>query len=156
MSSILEKIENLLTDAKIDYKRIDHAPVYTSEEAAKLRDSDISMGAKALVCYADKNPILIIVSGDKKVDFKKFKAEFGVKDLRMAKPTEVVEITTLEVGAIPPVGKVMDLKSYYDNSFKVKDKVAFNAGSHTTSVLMQAKDLINVENPTFGDFSTAR
>lgn len=156
MSSVLEKIEELLNKAKVEYKRIDHEPVYTSEQAAKIRDSDIRMGAKAIVCYADNNPVLIVVPGDKKINFGKFKRLFGVKDLKMAQPSEVIDITTLEVGAIPPVGKSMNLQSYYDKSFQQKDKVAFNAGSHTTSIIMKARDLIEVEKPKFGDFAEDR
>ncbi|RJR26584.1 hypothetical protein C4561_04820 [candidate division WWE3 bacterium] len=151
--TVLEKIIQKLDDEGIDYSRIDHEPVYTSEEAARIRDADISMGAKAIVCFADKKPCLIVVPGDKKIGFKAFKTLFNVKDMRMASASEVIALTTLEIGSIPPTGSLMDLKSYFDESFKSKDKVAFNAGSHTVSVLMKARDLIMIEDPAFGDFA---
>jgi len=149
---VFEKIKNLFNDAAVAYSVIEHEPVYTSQDAAKIRDTDISMGAKALVLFADKSPILVVVPGDKKIDFKKFKREFDVKDLRMATKEEVLELTGLEVGAIPPVGKAMELVSYFDEGFKQKEKVAFNAGLHTTSIITTPNGLIKVEDPVFGNF----
>lgn len=144
---VYERIIELLDEEDVEYEVMEHEPVYTSEDAAKIRDTDVSMGAKALVLMADKKPVLVVVPGNERLDFKKFKKEFGVKDLRMAKPNEVKEVTSLEIGAIPPVGKAMGLESYYDNSFKEKDIVAFNAGSHTKSIKIQAQDLISIERP---------
>src|SRR3990167_1927785 len=114
--SVLEKIKEILDSLSIEYDLLNHEPVYTSADAAKIRDTGLSSGAKTLVFMADGNPILIVVPGDKKVDLRKFKQKFNVKDLRMASITEVKEITTLEVGSIPPVGKAMNLKSYFDSS----------------------------------------
>lgn len=145
--NVYEKIIELLDEKGMEYEVMEHEPVYTSEDAAKIRDTDVGMGAKALVLMADKKTVLVVVPGNKRLDFKKFKKEFSVKDLRMAKPEEVKEITTLEVGAIPPVGKAVNLESYYDDSFLKKDIVAFNAGSHTKSIKMKAKDLISIEHP---------
>lgn len=145
--TVLEKILKLLEDCGVEFKTMDHEPVFTSEEAAKIRDSDPSTGAKALVMYADKDPVLLVVPGNKKVDFRKFKKLKGIKDLRMANPQEVTSLTTLEIGSIPPVGKVLGIKSFFDQSFEEMENVAFNAGSLTTSVFMKAKDLINIEKP---------
>jgi len=150
--SVLKKIQELLDSLNIEYELLNHTPVYTSADAAKIRDIGISNGAKALVFIADGDPILIVVPGDKKVDLRKFKQQFHIKDLRMASLIEVKEITTLEVGSIPPVGKVMNLKSYFDSSFLKKEVVAFNAGSHSVSIRMKASDLIKVENPIIESF----
>ena len=71
----------------------------------------------------------------------------------MAAREEVYNLTGLEVGSIPPVGKALNLQSYYSDDFKQKDMVAFNAGMHTVSIKMKASDLLKVEEPLFGDFS---
>lgn len=145
--TVFEKIKGLLDEREFVYEVIEHGPVHTSADAAKIRDTDVSNGAKALVMFADKTPLLFVVPGDKKADFKKIKRVLDVKDLRMATPGEVLELTTLKVGSIPPIGKAINLKSYFDTSFEEKDEVAFNAGSLTTSIIMKSKDLISVEEP---------
>lgn len=151
--TVLEKIKKKLLDAGIEYEYMEHEPVYTSENAARVRGEELSAGAKALVLFGDKTPILCVVPGDKKADFKKIKKHLDVKDLRMATPDEVKELTTLEIGAIPPVGSVMGLPSHYDNSFMLKDTVAFNAGAHKVTIIMKSDDLIKVENPKILDIA---
>jgi len=151
--TVFEKIQKLLTDAEVVFRVLDHEPVFTSEEAARIRDTDLSQGAKALVMIADKNPLLFVVPGDRRADFSKIKKNFSVKDLRMATTEEVEKLTGLKVGSIPPVGKAIGLKSYFDSSFAIKDEVTFNAGSHTRSVLMQSKDLIKIEDPEILDIT---
>ncbi|MBI2620848.1 hypothetical protein HYW61_01320 [candidate division WWE3 bacterium] len=146
--TVLEKIRNLLDVSGIEYRAVEHPPVYTSEDAARIRDTDISVGAKALVFLADGRPVLLVVPADKRADLKAFKRVFGIKDLRFATPEEVKKITSLEIGSIPPLGGVIGLPSYFDEEFTRKGQVVFNAGSHTTSIVMSAKDLISVENPT--------
>lgn len=149
--TVFEKIKSLLDEREFVYEVIEHEPVHTSADAAKIRDTDVSNGAKALVMFADKKPLLFVVPGNKKADFKKIKKTLKVKDLRMATPEEVLDLTTLKVGSIPPIGRAINLKSYFDSSFQTKDKVAFNAGSLTTSIIMKAKDLIDLENPEIVD-----
>lgn len=151
--TVKDKILRLLNKAGVQYRTVEHEPVYTSEEAARIRDTKENMGAKALVCFADKKPILIVVPGNMKVDFKKFKSTFNINDLHLASPQKVTELTSLEVGAIPPVGTVMNIPSYYDVHIENSEDVAFNAGSHTFSVVMKTEDLLNIENPTFGNFA---
>lgn len=154
--TILEKITNLLDSASIQYKKLEHEAVFTSEQAAQIRGSSLDMGAKAIICYADTTPILIVVPGDMKIDFKAFKQTFGIKDLRMATPDEVLALTGLKIGSIPPVGKALGLKSYYDENIKNKPQVAFNAGSHTTSIFMAGEDLGKVEDPYLGKFAVLK
>ena len=151
--TVLDKILKLLDEENIVYEKVEHEPVYTSEDAAKIRDTGLSMGAKALILFADNTPILVVVPGDKKLDFNLFKKLFGVKNLRMASKEEVYKLTGLEVGSIPPIGKALSLPSYYSRDFEKKDQVAFNAAMHTISIKMKAPDLLKLENPVIGDFS---
>ena len=149
--SILNNIIAILDAGNMYYEKLEHAPVYTSEQAAEIRDASLDTGAKALVFLADKKPILVVVPGDKRANLSKIKKRLGVKDLRMATREQVEELTTLKPGSIPPVGTAMGLPSYYDESFRDKDKVAFNAGSLTVSIIMSAQDLLNIEKPVLFD-----
>lgn len=152
MRNVTNEIKRILDDGGVAYEMFEHEPVITSRDAARIRDTDISMGAKALVFLADKTPIIVVIPGDKKLDTKKFKKLFGIKDLSMADSDQLKQLTGLTKGAVPPLGKVFGIKTYYDEIFKQKDKVAFNAGSHTISVVMNALDLIKVQDPIFGSF----
>ena len=49
---------------------------------------------------------------------------------------------------------LFNLKVYFDKSVVENEVVAFNAGSHTRSIKMKAKDLVRVVNPVIGEFSS--
>jgi len=153
MNVVTEKIEDLLSGLKITYRKFEHEPVTTSEDAARIRDKDISTGAKALIFIADGEPILVVVPGDKRFNTKKFKLDFKIKDLYMADAEKLKEVTGLIKGAVPPIGKIFGIKTYFDQSFTNKDTVAFNAGSLTISIEMAAADLITAADPIIADIT---
>jgi Ala-tRNA(Pro) deacylase len=153
MSLVLKRITDKLEELGIEYEHKEHEPVITSQDAAKLRDSDISIGAKALVFLADKEPVIVVVPGNKKLDLQRFKKLYNIKDMSMANEEQLLKVTGLTRGAVPPMGSVFDTKSYFSDDFREKDLIAFNAGSHTHSIFMKARDLIDIEKPIIGDFS---
>lgn len=152
-SKIYESIISFLKKNNIIYQLFEHEPVYTSAEAARIRQTKETQGAKALVFLADKKPILLVLPGNKKVDTKIFKKIFGIKDLSFAKPEQVLELTGLEIGAVPPFGNVMNLPTYVDKTLLNEDEIAFNAGAHTKSIKMKTEDFIKLCQPTVDLFS---
>jgi len=151
--SVFNKIKNLLDQNKVDYKTMEHKAVFTSEEAAAVRKTDLKQGAKALVMKADKKPIMIVVPADKKVDTSLFKKLFSIKDLEMAKPEEVESVTGVKIGAVPPFGNLFKIPLYFDKTIINTEVIFFNAGSHSKSISMRGSDLEKVTKPITGEFS---
>lgn len=152
-SPVFEKIIKLLQENNVDYQFFEHEPVFTSEQAAKVRNTLQRFGAKAIIFSADKKPILIIVPGDKKVDTKKFKKLYQIKNLRLLTADEVKELTGLEIGAIPPFGNVMNLPTYLDEEITKNEMMVFNVGSHIKSIQMNPADFFNLAKPFVGNFA---
>jgi len=152
-SKVFEKIIQLLGRAGVEYELLRHEPVRTAQEASKIRETSIKEGVKAIIFAADGKPVLICVSGDRRIDSKVFKKDYGVKDLRLLSPEEVLQLTGLEVGAIPPLGKAMNLLTYLDKAVLNNEYVCFNAGSHTRSVKMKTADFVQLATPELGYFS---
>lgn len=150
---LYEMIINLLKENKIDFEPYGHEPVYTSEQAAKVRGTKIEQGAKALVMMADRKPVMLVISAAKKIDTKKFKKTFGIKDLRMATAEEVKTLTGTEIGAVPPFGNLVNLSTYVDESLGKNEEITFNAGLHTRSVKMKYQDWLDLVKPQVGNFS---
>lgn len=151
--SVFENIKNILDENKIDYKLMKHEPVLTSEDAARVRKSPLKQGAKALIMYADKKPIMIVLPANLKVEFKQFKSIYHVKDLRMATANEVKQVTNVEIGAVPPFGNLFNIPLYVDKKLGENEKIDFNAGEHTKSVEMKYKDFERLTKPIIGNFS---
>ena len=150
---LLEQIVELLDLKKVKYKLIEHKEVLTSEEAAKERGTKLSQGAKALIMKADKKPLMIVLPADRKLDFKKLKSEVKIKDLEMANPEEVKKISGVSIGAVPPFGNLLDIPLYVDTHLGEEKEIAFNAGSHSKSIIMQYSDFEKIAKPVVGDYS---
>lgn len=153
VKSVFENIKDLLDKNKVTYKLIEHKPVFTSEDAAKIRGSSLSLGTKALIMKADKKSIMIVVPGDKKVDTSTFKKLYQVKDLEMATKEEVKAVSGVEVGAVPPFGNLFKIPLYFDKTIVENEVVFFNAGSHSKSISLKGSDLEKITKPIVGNFS---
>lgn len=152
-SSVFERIVNELSALKVEHHVSQHAPVKTSEEAAHIRGVSLAAGAKALVCYADATPIMIVVPGDKKLDMTVFKKLYAVKDLRMASKEEVEKVTTVQIGAVPPFGHIFDIPLYVDQSLLEQSDVFFNPGRHDRTIKMSVEEYKKFCRGTFGSFT---
>ena len=152
-ATIFERIEQKLQSAGVPFTVLRHAPVYTSEEAAAVRGTPLSSGAKALVVKAGADFVLLVMPADRKLDSKKARAALGVKALRFATREEVAELTGLQPGAIPPFGSLFGLPTTCDPALSLNAAINFNAGDHAVSVSMTCADFLSVERPTLAELT---
>jgi Ala-tRNA(Pro) deacylase len=149
-----EQIESLLTQRAVPFTVLRHEAVYTSEEAAAVRGSTLSSGAKALIVKAGDRFVLVVLPADRKLDSKKARAVLGVKALRFASKEEVEQLTGLQPGSIPPFGSLFNLPTYCDPTLADNPAINFNAGDHAISIAMRYADYALVERPQMGLFAT--
>ncbi len=145
--SVFERLEQLLRTRGASFQVLRHPPVYTSEAAAAIRGTTLSSGAKALVCKADQRFLMFVLPADCKLDSKRLRRDRGWKNLRFANRDEVLAITGLAPGSIPPFGSLFGLSTLCDP--RLTDNVAlnFNAGDHSVSISMSPADYLRVEQP---------
>ena len=144
---IFEIIVDSLDSKDIPFEKYEHEPVYTSEQAAKIRGTDIHQGAKALVLQADKDFILYVLPADLQANLEGLQNKLKVKKLRMASKDSVKAKTGLEVGAVPPLGSFVGLKTYVDPRLSENKEIVFNAGRHYRSIKMRYSDFVRLEKP---------
>jgi Ala-tRNA(Pro) deacylase len=152
--TVTDRLIQLLRLHHVDFQLLEHEPVTTSEEAARMRGTPLEQGAKALVCRADDRHILIVLPANRRLDTKTFKRAHGVKNLRMISADELRELTGLEVGAVPPFGNLLDLPTYVDERLLELPHISFNAGSRSVSIIMQPADYRRLANPTVARFAS--
>jgi Ala-tRNA(Pro) deacylase len=114
------------------------------------------VGAKALLLKTGDEFQLFVLPADLQLDAKRVKQELKVRSIRFATKEELLELTGLVPGSVPPFGvPVLPFKLYADTAIgTVEDKVAFNAASLTTSIVMTASDWKVVAKPV--QFSVAK
>ena len=152
---VLERIRDALSQAGVDFREIAHAPTHTSEESARVRGESLAVGAKALLLKTDDSFRLFVLPADRQLDTKKIKQELKVKSTRFATSEELLELTGLVPGSVPPFGTpILPFELYGDTAIgTVEDKVAFNAGSLALSIVMKASDWKMIAKPTQFSFA---
>jgi aspartyl-tRNA synthetase len=146
---VLSKIVTKLEKSEIKYKLVEHKEARTSEEAAEIRGTKLSDGAKALVLHSKEyysKYIMVVIPADKELDISKVEAATG-EQFEIAKAEEVEKWTGLKLGAIPPFGRLLGMEIYLDKSWWSKENAAFNAGRRDRSILIEAADLIKAIEP---------
>src|ERR1017187_10357002 len=99
------------------------------------------VGGKALLIKVDDTFRLFVLSADRKLDSAAIRQYFGAKKTRFATPEELMELTGLLPGSVPPFGEpILPFPLYVDPSVFGNEKIAFNAGSLTNSIIMPAAD----------------
>lgn len=152
-ATVFERVESLLSAHGVAYKVLRHEPVYTSEEAARVRGAPLSSGAKALVCKGESDFLMIVVPADLKLASGAVRRAKGWRKLRFASADEVLELTGLRPGSIPPFGSLFGLATLCDRRLPENEWINFNAGDHSISVSMTAADYLRVESPEMGTFA---
>ena len=142
-----QKILDLLNQRNIEFEKLEHEPVYTSEQAAAVRGISIESGAKSLLFKTKVGFVLVVVPGNQRVDSKKLKKLLGVKDVRFATPEEVKEQMGCEIGSCYPFGNVAGLRTLVDNSLSRNEIISFNPGRHDTSIKMRYADYQKLAEP---------
>jgi len=151
---VFQTIKSFLQKHGIVFRELYHKPTRTSRESARARGEDISIGGKSMVLKLEDSFKLFVLSASLKIDSSKIKEYFGVKRLRFATEDELLSITSLEPGSVPPFGRpILPLELYVDSSILKNKRIAFNAGSLTDSIIMDVEDYIRVAKPVIFDFS---
>jgi Ala-tRNA(Pro) deacylase len=149
-----ERICKYLDENNVKFRSVKHEPTFTSEESAKARGEDLSIGGKALLMKVDEKFCLFVLSASKKLNSKKLKQALKAKSLRFSTKEELFEMTKLVPGCVPPFGEpILPFKLYLDNSILANTKIAFNAGSLTNSIILDINDYLSVAKAETHDFT---
>lgn len=146
-------IVRLLNDYGVPFRAVHHEPTRTSEESAKARGEDVRIGGKALLVKTGDDFRLFVLSAALKLDADAVKQRFGVKKIRFATPDELMQLTDLVPGSVPPFGRpILPFDLFVDESILANEKIAFNAGSLTDSLILAVPDYMRVANATVFKF----
>ena len=149
-----ETIIDWMRQQSIEFKEVHHEPTRTSQESANARGENISIGGKAPVVKIGDAFSLHVLSASRKLDSRAMKKHFNVKRIRFATKEELMELTGLPPGSVPPFGRpIMDLDLFVDTSILQNQKIAFNAGSLTDSIIMKTEDYLEIAKPEIYGFS---
>jgi Ala-tRNA(Pro) deacylase len=153
-TTVLPRIRRLLEKESVAFREVCHEPTFTSEQSAEARGEDIRVGAKALVLKLKDNYCLFVFSAARRLDSGRVRKKLGVTKLRFATKEELGELTGLVPGSVPPFGEpILPFSLFADPSLLENDRIAFNAGSLTHSIIMGAADWQQIARPEVFSFT---
>ncbi len=110
--------------------------------------------AKTLSLRLEGEPILIVMSGESRLDNRKFKDRFGVK-AKMLGAEDVLEATSHPVGGVCPFGLPRPLRVYADVSLRRFDVVVPAAGSPQSALRIAPERLVQLTHAEWVDVAQA-
>lgn len=155
--TVEERIIALLVDAGVPWERLEHEHAATAEAAAAMRKTPLHIGGKSLLMKLDRGIglALLVVPGSRRVDNRALRQHLGLRRYRFATREELLALTGLTPGCVPPFGRpVFDAPLYVDARLAAESEVAFSLGRHTASARMATRDWLAAARPTdIFDFS---
>ena len=120
----------------------------TANDAATALGCNVGAIVKSLLFKTSNKFCLCLVSGDKRCSLNKLKKKLTEKDVSMANPEEVKQITGYTIGGVSPIGHLVNTKVYMDKNLERFSKV-FAAAGHPNAVFgitfFELKKLTNSE-----------
>ena len=112
----------------------------TVEAAAMALGCEPKRIAKTLSFYLGDSAILVVTAGDRKIDNKKYRAQFGCK-AQMLKIEDVESMIGHAVGGVCPFAIHAGIEVYLDVSLQRFDTVFPAAGSGNSMIELNIKEL---------------
>lgn len=142
--SVYDTIIDILETVGASFERITHEAVEHCEDSLAHRTGAGWTGAssKCILFHAKGAFHLVVTTADEKINGRKFKKQFGTKNIRFASPEEVAEHTGCAIGSMPPFGITSpDVPVYVDARILDDGHFMFNPAVPTESLRILAKDL---------------
>jgi Ala-tRNA(Pro) deacylase len=142
--TVYDSIIEILEAARADYERIVHEAVEGCEDSLARRREAGWTGAssKCILFHAKGSFHLVVTTADEKINGRKFKKQFGTKNIRFASPEEVGVQTGCEIGSMPPFGIFdPDVPIYVDASILEHEHFMFNPAKPDESLRVKTPDL---------------
>ena len=153
-ATVLQSIRGLLDERGVAYREVHHPPTRTSEESARARGESVRIGGKALLIKVGDDFHLFVLSAALKLDSAAIRTHLCRRKTRFATPAELAELTGLVPGSVPPFGQpILPFRLFVDESITRNDKIAFNAGSLTDSIIMPTEDYLRIADPEIFKFA---
>ena len=159
MSDLLNKepvirVQKKLKEFDENYKVIVlDSSARTAKEAAESLKTDVGSIVKSLLFRSQNNFFLCLVSGDKRCSLNKLKKIKNLKDISMANPQSVKEVTGFTIGGVSPIGHLKKIEIFIDNNLKRFEKIYAAAGHPHCVYKIDFANLIKITNGTVEDIT---
>jgi Cys-tRNA(Pro) deacylase len=142
----LERVEAFLKNHPDLSVRLFDVSTHTSDLAAQALGVEVGQIAKSLVFIAGGTLVLVVTSGDQRVNTKNLAQALGVGKVRFADAETVLDETGFPVGGVSPVGLLKEIPIYLDTSLQRFTMVYAAAGTANSALPVTPEQLRDITN----------
>ena len=152
--AVTASVQEFLRQANVAYTVFPHLPAYTAQDEAAVTHIPGRDWAKAVICFADGEPIQAVVPADLVVNLDRLAVLAGAETIRLAREDELGWLfPDCERGAMPPLGPLYRQRVFVDSALAAESQIVFNAGTHADAVSIRYKDFAAITRPIVGSFA---
>ena len=147
-------VQEFLRRGNVAYTVFPHTPAYTAQEEAAVTHVRGRDWAKAVVCFADGEPIQAVLPADREVDLARLAGLARAGEVRLADENELDWLyPDCERGAMPPFGPLYRQRVFVDEALAREEQIVFNGGTHKDAICMRYDDFATLTRPVVGGFA---
>jgi Ala-tRNA(Pro) deacylase len=153
---VFDQLLALLDAGSARYRVLEHPAEGQSEAVARLRGTRPEQGAKAMLCVtraASPMPVLAVLPGPARLDFRKLGAAVGARKATLADPALAQALTGCVMGAVPPFALAPGIRLVADPALLSNAGIAFNAGRLDRSIVLAVEDYLRIAGPQVADIT---
>jgi Ala-tRNA(Pro) deacylase len=153
----LDAVTTYLAERGISFDVVEHPLTNTAAAEARAAGVPVDHAAKNVALIHADRFVLAVLPASHRLDLDKARAVLGGSaSLRLATEAEIASHAgPFEVGAVPPLGPLLDAVEILDGRLLEHDTILFSGGDHRHGVLVDPHDLIEVAQPRIADICEA-
>ena len=151
----LEKLNSLLKSENADYSILtDDFSIKTASSGAEHYGISLSETTPTLILKTKDGYIAAIICGNTRISFKKLKQVLNLKDIGMADPKTILDITGARIGEVSLINP--GLTTLIDANVLQNKNCYGGCGVPKTTLRINTQDLVRVTNAQIFDFTEPR
>ena len=145
MSAVTEHLEQRGSA----FELLPHRQAYTSTDEARALGIDAGEVLKTLAVRTGPGYVLVVIPASRRLDLHLVREALADHQARLASEEELArDFAGYQLGALPPLGALLDCEVFIDPEVQGHDLVVFAAGTQTESVRMGTRELFGGEQVT--------
>ncbi len=133
----------------VPFEVLKHPRAFTGVAEARALGIEADEVLKTVVVDTERGHVLAVVPGDRRLDMHLVREAVEDPHAHLATEPEIEgDFLGFELGALPPLGSLLDSETYVDVEVR-HEIVVFAAGSQTESIKVRMEDLFREEDVHF-------
>jgi len=146
---LMSLVTDYLTDHGVAFELLPHRQVFTSVAEARALGVAADEVLKTVALVTRSGYALAVVPASRRLDLRLVHQALADPGVRLATEGELqLDFPGFELGALPPLGKLLGVRLLVDPEVFRHEVVIFAAGNETESAKARTEELFGNEQPT--------